>query len=445
MTPVSVRVARWRALFLALLALTVGGCGRDTTTDQTSATEPHATTGAATTTAATGTAAATPRGAPPPRWKKVRMTDTQLFGAETTLLDMMIPVDWRWEAALAVRANELAGCPENAFGGHFEATSPDGRFALAGLPPLTTVHFRLPALKMDADRRRQMGQTFCVEAPRMSLPEFVERLLIPAFRRGARVTGYNALPALTARVTAQLRQMQFPNLRSEGEVGVVTIAFQVNGQDVEEQIYLQGVWNIQDAPCTPEQRAQEAMYRQMHAQNGMPPPPTLCSDGQGSQVNSTYTPLLIRRTPAGHAGEDARRFADMAASLQLNQRAMLAIVQSVTQMRRAIFDGMIGQIRDTSRIVRDAANSISERQLRETEAKRSESLDIAGLWSDTVLETEDYRDRNGETVRLSNHYNHVYSNGNGEYVFSNDPSDHPAVALGQDWQAIAPVGRRGGQ
>jgi hypothetical protein len=84
-------------------------------------------------------------------------------------------------------------------------------------------------------------------------------------------------------------------------------------------------------------------------------------------------------------------------------------------------------------------------QLREAERKRSESLDIAGMWSDTVLESQDYRDRNGDTVRLSSNYNHVYSNGNGEYVCSNDPSDNPAVALGQDWQAITPVGRRGGQ
>ena len=59
-----------------------------------------------------------------------------------------------------------------------------------------------------------------------------------------------------------------------------------------------------------------------------------------------------------------------------------------------------------------------------------------------MLETEDFRDRNGETVRLSSHFNHVYSNGQGEYILSNDALSHPAVELGQDWQAITPIGRR---
>lgn len=236
--------------FLVLLVVNTGGCGRldearNVETDGGGAAAPGA------------PPASVPEPASAPardtesltRWKRVRMTNTQLFGADTTILEMLVPADWRWQAALDLRSSELAGCPENAFVGHFEATSPDGQFGLAGLPPLTTVHFRLPGLKIDADRRRQMGQTFCVEAPRMSLPEFVERQLVPAFRSGARVTGYQPIPTLSARVGEQLRQLQLPNLRSDGEVGVVTIAFEVDGHDVEERIYLQGVWQTQDLPC----------------------------------------------------------------------------------------------------------------------------------------------------------------------------------------------------
>lgn len=312
---------------------------------------------------------------------------------------------------------------------------------MAILPPLTTVQFRLPSLKIDVDRRRQMGQTFCRESPRVALPDFVESQLIPAWRPGARVTGYRVEPQLTASLRGQLRGLPSgPDLQTEAEAGVVTIAYQVQGTPVEEVIYLQGVWQTQEVVCTPEQRAQEALVQHMYGQNGMAPP-VFCGDGRGSQINSTYTPLLAVRTPAGRAEEFRPLLTDIIASIQVDARATLAVQTAIGQMRRAIFTSAIGEIRDTSRIWREAWERASPGQ-GGAGGGGDRRLDLAGLWSDTILETEDFRDRNGETVRLSSHFNHVYSNGQGEYILRNDPMNHPAVELGGDWQAITPVGRR---
>ena len=375
------------------------------------------------------------------RWKRVRLADQQLFGQDTTFVSMLIPADWRWQAAVDIAPQEFAGCPENVLSPHGEAVSADGRLAVALLPAQTTVHFRLPSLKTDVDRRRQMGQTFCRESPRLTLPAFVESLLIPAWRPGARVTGYQAEPQLTASLRARMQGLPSgPDLQTEAEAGVVTIRYQVQGEEVDEAIYLQGVWQTQEVVCSPEQRAQEALVQHTHTQYGMKAP-VFCGDGRGSQINSTYTPLLAVRTPAGRAEEFRPLLTDIVASIQVDARATLAVLTAIGQTRRAIFNTAIGEIRDTSRIWREAWERAGQSRDASGGRAADDRVDVAGLWSDTILETEDFRDRNGDTVRLSSHFNHVYSNGQGEYILSNDAS-HPAVALGQDWQAITPIGRR---
>lgn len=424
-----------RFVFVASLAAT--GCGFGAAGGEAPAGQPAS--AAAPVGRADAPAAA---GAGGQRWKRVGLGDRQLFGRDTTFVSLLIPADWHWQGAVDIAPREFAGCPENALSPHGEAASADGRLAVALLPALTTVHFRLPALKVDVDRRRQMGQTFCRESPRLTLPDFVESLLIPAWRPGARVTGYRVEPQLTASLRGELRALPSgPDLQTEAEVGVVTIRYQVQGEEVDEAISLQGVWQTQEVVCTAQQRAQEALVQQMHTQYGMTAP-VYCGDGRGSQINSTYTPLVAVRTPAGRVEEFRPLLTDIIASMQVDARATMAVLTAIGQMRRAIFNSAIGEIRDTSRIWREAWDRAGQSGAGSGGRDADGRLDVAGLWSDTILETEDFRDRNGETVRLSSHYNHVYSNGQGEYILSNDPSSHPAVELGQDWQAITPIGRR---
>lgn len=382
------------------------------------------------------------------RWKRARLVDTELFGTDTTVVEMIVPAEWQVQAGTQVDVRQLGGCPENAIRGRFEASSPDSRVGLSLWPPYTTMHFRNPALKMDADRRRQMGVTFCAEAPRMTLAEVVEHHWIPEYRPGARVVAYETLPTLTGAVSAQARQLaeaMGPASTSAAEAGMVTIVFTSAGQAVEERVYLQGIWIAQDVACTPQQRAQDEAYRQMHLQMGQPPPPSVCGDGQGSLIFSTYTPLLVVRAPQGRSREVAAVHRDIVASMRVNTRAILAMSAVVDQLRRAVFNSMSGQIRVESDIWRRSWAEISAQQVSDAERRRDSRLDIAGMWSDTVLGSEEYRDRNGDAVRLSSGYEHVYSNGQGEYILTNDAIGHPATDLGRDWQAITPIGRRGQQ
>lgn len=154
-------------------------------------------------------------------------------------------------------------------------------------------------------------------------------------------------------------------------------------------------------------------------------------------IYSVYRPVLGLRVPAGQFRKHQQTFANLIASTRANVRFYAAIGEVVSTMRGYIFNNMIGQIRRESDLWRSAwqaANSPA-RQSEAAKAQR-QSYDVAGAWSDTVLDVQNYKDSNGETVQLGGGYHHVFSNGNGEYIQTNDPSYDPAVATGNRWQQI---------
>lgn len=53
----------------------------------------------------------------------------------------------------------------------------------------------------------------------------------------------------------------------------------------------------------------------------------------------------------------------------------------------------------------------------------------------SINETDDFRDTTGSIVNLPMHYNHVFSDGKGNYVLSNNSGDRP----GQQWKQIRPM------
>jgi hypothetical protein len=53
----------------------------------------------------------------------------------------------------------------------------------------------------------------------------------------------------------------------------------------------------------------------------------------------------------------------------------------------------------------------------------------------TIYETSDYKDADGQIANLPMHYHHVFSDGKGNYVLSNNSNDKP----GELWTAIQPM------
>lgn len=350
------------------------------------------------------------------RLRKAVLVDENIFGQRSEALSLLVPADWAFKGGIAVDYNTFRWCPENAFSGGFQAQSADGRVAIAAYPAMQTMHFQNPLLAEDARRRAQMGQGFCPQRPPSSLAQFVEQVLLPAVRPGARVLGAEPVPVLQQNIRQQLAALALPpGMSVNGDAAEVVIGYEVQGKPVEEHIYLIGSWRGE--------------------RTGL--------GGAGPDViYSTYTPIIGLRAPAGQFRQHQQQFARIIATMRGNPHFLAAVIAAVQQQRTNIFNNWMGEIRATSAIWRQAWEAASSAaKQKEAAAQQRQSFDVAGAWSDTVLDVQDYKDANGETVQLSGGYNHVFSNRNGEYIQTNDPSYDPAVATGGNWQAITAIPR----
>lgn len=350
------------------------------------------------------------------RLRKVSIVDQQVFGRRAEVVSMLVPADWTFKGGYPVDYNAFRWCPENAFAGGFQAQSADGRIAIAAYPSMQTMHFQNPMLAEDARRRTQMGQGFCPQRPASSLGQFVEQVLVPVMRPGARVLGVEPVPVLQQNIRRQIAALALPpGMTVNGDAAEVVIGYEVQGQQVEEHIYVVGSWRGESA-------------------------------GMGSRgpdvIYSLYTPIIGLRAPAGQFKRHQQQFANIIATMRGNPQYLAAVIAAVQQQRANIFNNWIGEIRATSQIWQrswEAANNATKQK--EAAAQQRQSYDVAGAWSDTVLDVQNYKDTNGQTVQLSGGYSHVFSNRNGEYIQTNDPSYNPSVATGGNWESIAAIQR----
>jgi hypothetical protein len=350
------------------------------------------------------------------RLRRVAVTDSAIFSRPVETASLLIPADWSFEGNIPFDLRSFQWCPENAFSPRMQAQSSSGEVGVATFPAFQTMTFRNPILAEDARRRVQMGQGFCPQREPMSMTQFVEQVLVPVFRPGSRVLGVEPVASLQRKVQQQLAATPMPpNARANADAAEVVIGYVYKGKQVEEHIYVVGGWRGESV--TP-------------------------GSSNADVIFSLYTPLIGLRVPAGQFQQYKQQFANIIASIKPNWHFYAAVGLAIQQQRSNIFNNFIAEIQRSSQIWRaswEAANSATKQ--REAAASQSQSVDVAGSWSDTILDVQNYKDANGETVQLSGGYNHVYSNRNGEYIQTNDPSYDPNIAAGGQWQAIEAMRR----
>jgi hypothetical protein len=349
------------------------------------------------------------------RLRKVGVVDNQVFGRAVEAMSLLVPVGWSFKGEMPIDLNTFQWCPENSFKGRFEAQSADGLLAISSFPMLQTMHFANPILAEDARRRQQMGQGFCTQLPPMDLGQFINQVLVPAYRPGARLLGVQPAPDLQQSVQQQIAATPLPpNARVNGEGADVVIGYSVNGKEVEEHIYVMAGWRGESV-----------------------------SGGSGPDIiYSLYTPIIGLRVPTGQFVRHQKQFASIIATLRMDSHFVAAISGAVQQQRSNIFNNILGQISRESQIWRQAWQQANDSaKQREASGSSQRAYDVAGAWSDTILDVQNYKDVNGESVQLSGGYSHVFSNRNGEYILTNDSSYDPAVATGSRWEPISAIPR----
>jgi hypothetical protein len=91
--------------------------------------------------------------------------------------------------------------------------------------------------------------------------------------------------------------------------------------------------------------------------------------------------------------------------------------------------------------IQQSANDYAYHVIRRAQRNAQHGIDssITHAFALSMTDAQEYQDpATGRTVLGSNRYNHVYSNGQGEYLYSDSPIDDPNAAQGGHWQEMKP-------
>jgi hypothetical protein len=197
------------------------------------------------------------------------------------------------------------------------------------------------------------------------------------------------------------------------DAGRVMLSYQMNGRPVEEAIT--AVVNVVARPT----------YS-----------PSAAMQGGMAKVNSysiVASQLIAMRAPAGELESQSRLYATMIASIRPNMRWVNAVQQVQLNIGNAQLQGAI----DRSHIYTEAGHAtdaIITSAYREQQAVQDR---LADQFSQSQRGVEHFVDpTSNERVELSAGYRQAWSNGNGEYILSDDVNFDPSVALHGNWRQM---------
>lgn len=159
----------------------------------------------------------------------------------------------------------------------------------------------------------------------------------------------------------------------------------------------------------------------------------------GRQLWWTIEPNVSYRAPAGELDASMPLLMTIANSVRPTPQWARMKSDHQAKMNQIAAKGAA----DRSRIIAESNREIS-RMINDGYEQRMKTMDETHRKViNTIREVDDYSDpERGGTVQLPHHYDHVYSNGKGEYILSNDalfdPNTDP-VTNDDRWNSIEPV------
>ena len=358
------------------------------------------------------------------RMRKVHVMDTQGWGQPVEALSFLIPVDWRLEGGVQWTSN--IGCYLNAIVVQFRATSPDGSLAVEAFPSYVWTWADDPMQRQlneqsAAQSRAISGQGGCEQRPPSSAADFIRGAVIPRYRgQGARVIGVEPLPGVAQTWDASVRPALAVYQQAGVQVGLrvdaarVRIQYQMNGRPMDE--WIAGMTQVVSIPGVSASGVMQGMY--------------------GAKSNNyiiSALNMLGTRAPAGQLEANAPLFSTILASMRVNPRWQAAVDQFMAGMANTAAKGA----RDRAEIWRNAWNDIGEMQRQGYEQRQQVQDRLALQFDQSIRGVETFVDpATNERIELTSGYRQAWSNGNGEYILSDDANFDPNRAVNGNWNEM---------
>ena len=338
----------------------------------------------------------------PLRLKRFAFVDRQGIGGEA--FSFLGPADWRFRGGVVWTLRSPAMPATVAF----TVTSPDGAYQLEAFPsslyfwtnnPMVLQTFPPGSFYLGSQVRPPLGPV-----------QALQQLIIPAHRRGVaglRVVEAKVLPELARQLGAG--QQSAPGAQSNALGGKVKVRYQAGQRAFEEEFY-----------CVVETTSM-----------GMPTP-------YGMVVNVHWLPSYVFsfRAPEGKLQAVKPTFEIMVRTFKVNPRWF----NKYNQLINFLVQNQIRQINNIgriSRIISQTNDEISDMMMASWRRRNAVYDRLADQFSQAIRGVDEYLDPTiNQRVELPNGYDRAWTNGQGEYILSDNPNFDPNVGSNQNWTPL---------
>ncbi len=345
---------------------------------------------------------------PPPgsyvRLKRAEIIDRHGFEKPMRAASLLVPSDWTMQDQVQWATQPGATSIVQVT---FRAASADGRYGLELFPVYTWGWSDNPMMQQTMQMAAQNGGTPAM--PPMSAKEFLTKVAVPNVRQGAKVVAVDKIPgvdqALDQQVKMQMqaaRQVGYPmNLRAEHARALVR-----HGQTEE--------WLT------------AAIYTTT-TDYGM---------GMGTSYVSVAQYVFAFKAPAGELTAKDALFQMILSTVAVDPQWQARVNQVNLNIQRANAKGAA----DRAKIIADTNAEVNRTITEGYEARQRSQDRNHENFTDYIRGVQRYQDpASGEQMKLTSGYSHVWSSGNGEYVFTDSATFRPAQVLDGTWTELKAI------
>lgn len=339
------------------------------------------------------------------RLRRFEVMDPSGFDRPVPAASLLAPADWRLEGGVSWGS---PSCSTDLVNMHARLSSPDGRLALEWLPELSWTWMDDPAMVPSLRQAHAAGQG-CAVAPPLPAAEVVQQYALPRLRPGARVLDLQRDATASQAAREQIGRLAGPQATLRAEVVRLRIAH----GGVEE-------WLVATVAT---------MSGPILSLSAMARGETAYTRNHVTIMQSAY----VFRAPQGGLEAAEPLLGVMVATFRKNP----AWGAAVDQVRLNINWTRIQAEGERARIRRDTMAQIGETQLRAWQSRQAAQDRAHIAFVQVIRGVEPMLDpRLGAQVEVPIGYLDVWSNGQGEFILSNDPNFDPRRAERGTWNTL---------
>lgn len=340
------------------------------------------------------------------RLKRFDILDRQGFGEPVTAYSLLAPSDWRLEGGVEWTPNFR--CYSELVATKARLTSPDGRFAFEFFPNYATDWWDDPTVRNMRMQALAMSPRACPIAPPHSSAEFVSRVFVPGFRRGANVVNAEQNAAVAEAAKAKVFEKEGDVIRANGmqvdtDAARVRLAYDSGGAPTEEWVLATTQRSVIPGPM---------VYRAAYTQD-----------------------VYGFRAPRGELDANERLFSAMVASIRIHpgwDRAVRQTIQEIIRTEAAGNRAALDRVRQSSRRLFDDWNASIDQRGRDWRRTQESHDRVAEKWNLALRGTEKFVDSESNgSWEIESGYEHVWKTPLDELVLTNNPNFNPNEAFNE--------------